>query len=335
MKVATSKNAGYEGVKPPMDARDRFRDLRGQLRLPVVVAPMFLVSGPELVIASCRAGVVGSFPAPNARTIDDFEAWLERITSELALLRREQVAGATDIWAQNLIVHSTYQRLDAELALLQKYRPPIVITALGSPTRVIEAVHDYGGLVIADVNSVSLARKAAAAGADGLALVSAGAGGHTGQMAGFSFVPAVREFFDGVLILAGGIGDGRAVRAAEILGAELSYLGTRFIATEESLAVEPYKQMVVDSEFTDLVLTNSFTGAHAYYLRPSIVAAGLDPDNLTTKSAMDLSGTETKVKAWKDIWSAGQGIGTIHDVEQVAAVVDSLVAEYEAAVALP
>lgn len=318
-----------------MDTRDRFRELRRQLRLPVVVAPMFLVSGPELVVAACRAGTIGSFPAPNARTIDDFEAWLERITSELALLRDQQVAGATDVWAQNLIVHSTYERLDAELALLQKYRPPIVITALGSPARVIDAVHDYGGLVIADVNSVALARKAAAAGADGLALVAAGAGGHTGQIAGFSFVPAVREFFDGVLILAGGIGDGRAVRAAEILGAELSYMGTRFIATEESRAFDPYKQMVVDSDFTDLVLTNSFTGAHAYYLRASIIAAGLDPDNLQQRGAMDLSGTQTKVKAWKDIWSAGQGIGTIHEVEPVATVVDRLLAEYRDAVALP
>ncbi|MBT8080277.1 MAG: nitronate monooxygenase family protein [Gammaproteobacteria bacterium] len=318
-----------------MDPRERFRDLRAKLRLPVVVAPMFLVSGPEIVIASCRAGVIGSFPAPNARTIDDFEAWLDRITSELELMRRDSVAGATDVWAQNLIVHSTYKRLDAELALLQKYRPPIVITALGSPKRVIEAVHDYGGLVIADVNSVPLARKAAAAGADGLALVSAGAGGHTGQMAGFAFVPAVREFFDGVLILAGGIGDGKAIRAAEILGAELSYMGTRFIAAKESNAFAPYKQMVVESDFSDLVLTNSFTGAHAYYLRPSIVAAGLDPDNLAAKSRMDLSGSEKEVKAWKDIWSAGQGIGTIHGIETVAEIVDELADGYEAARQIP
>jgi nitronate monooxygenase len=296
---------------------------------------MFLVSGPELVIAACRAGVVGSFPAPNARSIDDFEAWLDRITSELDLMRRKSVPGATDVWAQILIVHRTYERLDAELALLQKYRPPIVITALGSPARVIDAVHDYGGLVIADVNSVPLARKAAAAGADGLALVSAGAGGHTGQMAGFAFVPAVREFFDGVLILAGGICDGRAIRAAEILGAELCYLGTRFIAARESNAFDAYKQMVIESEFSDLVLTNSFTGAHAYYLRQSIVAAGLDPDNLTAKSRMDLSGSETRVKAWKDIWSAGQGVGTIHGIETVAEIVEKLATDYEVARKLP
>ncbi|MDH3336736.1 MAG: nitronate monooxygenase family protein [Gammaproteobacteria bacterium] len=317
------------------NARARFAEMRASLRLPVVVAPMFLVSGPDIVTAAARSGVIGSFPSTNARSLDTFEEWLEHITGELKRMRDQQVAGATDVWAQNLIVHSTYDRLDAELALLQKYQPPIVITALGSPKRAIEAVHDYGGLVIADVNSVELARKAAAAGADGLALVSAGAGGHTGQMAGFAFVPAVREFFDGILILAGAIGDGRAVRAAEILGAELSYMGTRFIATKESIAFEPYKQMVVDSDFSDLILTNSFSGAHAYYLRPSIVAAGLDPDNLPKKDGMDLTGSETKVKAWKDIWSAGQGIGTVHKVEPLADIVDRIDQEYRVARQLP
>ncbi len=310
------------------DSRNRFAAMRKALRLPVVCAPMFLVSGPEIVVAACRSGIIGSFPTPNARSIDIFEEWLDRITGELALLRKNQVAGATDIWAQNLVVHSTYERLDAELALLQKYRPPLVITALGSPGAVVEAVHDYGGLVIADVNSVEFARKAAAAGVDGLALVAAGAGGHTGHMAGFAFVPAVREFFDGVLILAGAIGDGHAVRAAEVLGAELCYIGTRFIAAEESMAFEPYKQMVVDSDFTDLVLSNSFTGGYAYYLRPSIVAAGLDPDNLVGKGKMDLTGAQTKVKAWKDIWSAGQGLGTVHEVEPMAAIVDRMEREY-------
>lgn len=318
------------------ESRNRFADLRATLRLPVVCAPMFLVSGPELVVAACRAGIVGSFPTTNARSIDVFEEWLDRITDELAWNEKHQVPGATSVWAQNLIVHRSYPRLDAELALLQKYRPPIVITALGSPAAVIEAVHDYGGLVIADVNSVEFARKAAAAGADGLALVSAGAGGHTGHMAGFAFVPAVREFFDGVLILAGAIGDGRAVRAAEILGAELSYVGTRFIAAEESMAFDDYKQMVVESDFSDLVLSNSFTGAHAYYIRQSIEAAGLDPDRLVAKNTgMDLSGAETKVKAWKDIWSAGQGVGTVRQVEPVAAIVDRMAREYEDARKIP
>lgn len=317
------------------EARNRFAELRASLRLPVVCAPMFLVSGPELVVGACRSGIVGSFPAPNARTIDALEEWLDRITGELALLKKQQVAGSTQVWAQNLVMHSTYERLDAELALVEKYQPPIVITALGSPKRAIEVVHSYGGLVIADVNSVEFAHKAAAMGVDGLALVAAGAGGHTGQMAGFAFVPAVREFFDGILILAGAIGDGRAVRAAEILGAELSYMGTRFIATEESIAFPPYKQMVVDSRFEDLLMSSSFTGAHAYYLKPSIVAAGLDPANLPVKGKMDLTGAETKVKAWKDVWSAGQGIGTIHQIEPIAAIVDRLEQEYRAACAMP
>ena len=313
------------------DSRARFEAIRASLRLPIVVAPMFLVSGPDLVTASCRSGVIGSFPAPNARTIDVFEEWLDQITGEIGSMRKNQVAGATDVWAQNLVVHSTYDRLDAELALLQKYQPPIVITALGSPKRTIEVVHDYGGLVIADVNSVDFARKAADAGADGLALVSAGAGGHTGQMAGFAFVPKVREFFDGILILAGAIGDGYAVRAAEILGAELSYMGTRFIATEESIAFDPFKQMVVDADYSDLILTSSFSGADAYYLRQSIVAAGLDPDNLAARHGMDLTGSETKIKAWKDIWSAGQGVGTVRKIVPLAQIVERLESEYQEA----
>jgi len=317
------------------ESRSRFAAMRATMRLPVVCAPMFLVSGPEIVVAACRAGIVGSFPAPNARNIDIFEEWLDRITGELALLKKNQVPGATDVWAMNLVVHRTYERLDAELTLLQKYRPPIVITALGSPSAVVETVHDYGGLVIADVNSVELARKAAAHGVDGLALVSAGAGGHTGHMAGFAFVPAVREFFDGVLILAGAIGDGRAVRAAEVLGAELCYVGTRFITAEESIAFDDYKQMVVDSDFSDLVLSNSFTGAYAYYLRPSIVNAGLDPDKLVGKGTMDLTGAQTKVKAWKDIWSAGQGLGTVHKVEPMAAIVERMEQEYSEARNIP
>jgi nitronate monooxygenase len=296
---------------------------------------MFLVSGPDLVIGACRSGIVGSFPAPNARTLDTLEEWLERITSELAIMRKQQLAGSTQVWAQNLVVHSTYDRLDAELALVEKYQPPIVITALGSPRAVVEVVHSYGGLVIADVNNVPYARKAAEASVDGLALVAAGAGGHTGQMAGFAFVPAVREFFDGILILAGAIGDGRAVRAAEVLGAELSYMGTRFIATEESIAFPPYKQMVVDSKFDDLILSNSFTGAYAYYLKPSIVAAGMDPDNLPAKGKMDLTGTSTKIKAWKDVWSAGQGIDTVRKIEPIALIVDRLEQEYRAACELP
>lgn len=314
-------------------ARERFDGIRATLRLPVVVAPMFLVSGPDMVVAAAQAGVLGSFPAPNARTIDDFEAWVSTISERLAVLRRDQIAGATPHWAMNLVVHRTYERLDSELAILEKYRPPIVITALGSPKHVVDIVHGWGGLVIADVNSVEYARKAASVGVDGLALVSAGAGGHTGHMAGFAFVPAVREFFDGIVILAGAIGDGRAVRAAEVLGADLSYMGTRFIACRESIASEAYKRMVVEAVFPDLVLTDYFTGAHAYYMRQSIEAAGLDPDNLEAGSGMNLAGSEKK--AWKDVWSAGQGVGTIHRVEPLADIVERIAGEYEAAKEIP
>lgn len=317
------------------ESRNRFAKMRSLLRLPVVCAPMFLVSGPELVVSACRAGIVGSFPAPNALTIDIFEEWLDRITGELAISRKRPVSGGTDIWAMNLVVHSTYERLEKELVLIEKYRPPIVITALGSPTNVVEIVHGYGGLVIADVNSVEFARKAAAVGVDGLALICSGAGGHTGKMAGFAFVPAVREFFDGILILAGAIGDGRAVRAAEVLGADLCYLGTRFIAAKESIAVEDYKQMVVESDFSDLILSNSFTGAYAYFLRSSIVAAGLDPDKLVVKDGMNLTGVDSKVDAWRDVWSAGQGVGTVHGVEPVAKIVERMEREYLEARSVP
>ena len=334
MKV-TFRKLGYRESMTTDDARARFADMRATLRIPVVAAPMFLVSGPDLVIEACRSGIIGSFPAPNARTIDVLEEWLDQITSRIDHIRRTGENGATHVWAQNLVVHRTYDRLDAELALVQKYKPPIVITALGSPESVVEVVHGYGGLVIADVNSVEYARKAAGHGADGLALVAAGAGGHTGHMAGFAFVPAVREFFDGILILAGAIGDGRAVRAAEILGAELSYMGTRFIATEESIARDTYKEMIVDAKFSDLILTNSFTGAHAYYLRPSILAAGLDPDALAVRDGMDLAGAESKTRAWRDIWSAGQGVGTVRKIQPIGEVVDQLVDEYRDAKSLP
>jgi len=311
-----------------VDSKDRIARIKAGLSLPVVAAPMFLVSGPDLVIAACRNGIIGSFPSPNARTIDILDEWMDRVTRETSALG---ASATTKTWALNLVVHQTYERLPDELELVARYKPPIVVTALGSPRDVVETVHGYGGLVIADVNNVEYARKAAAAGVDGLALVSAGAGGHTGSIAGFAFVPAVREFFDGIIILAGTIGDGRAIRAAEVLGADLVYMGTTFIATEESLAPEDYKNMLINSQFPDLILSNSFTGAYAYYLRPSIENVGLDPDHLPPKERMDLTGSQNKIKAWKDVWSAGHGVGTVHSVEPVSAIVTRLREEYEAA----
>ena len=314
-----------------MDGLQSFAELRARLALPVVVAPMFLVSGPDLVLAACRSGVIGSFPAPNARTIEILDDWMGRITRELASAQLVAPGAGVAPWAQNLVMHSTYDRLHAELDLVARHRPAIVITALGSPRAALEIVHGYGGLVIADVNSVEHARKAAAAGVDGLAMVCAGAGGHTGRMSAFAFVPAVREFFDGIVIVAGGISDGRAIRAAELLGADLVYMGTRFIAAEESLAVPEYKRMVVEASCEDLILSSSFSGADAYYLRQSIERAGYDPASLQPKPGMDLAGSQARIKAWKDVWSAGQGVGLVHAIEPAAAIVATLRREYAAA----
>lgn len=311
-----------------MQPRERIAEIKSQLAVPAVVAPMFLVSGPDMVIASIRAGMIGAFPAPNARDITIFEDWLQRISHVADEDDGREFKGS---WAVNLVVHSTYPRLDEEVALLEKYQPPLVITALGSPKAIVERVHGYGGMVIADVNSVEYARKAAAVGVDGLALVSAGAGGHTGHITGFTFIPAVRNFFDGIIIAAGGICNGQGVRAAEILGADLAYMGTRFIATPESLAVQEYKQMVVDAGPDDLVLTDSFSGAPAYYLKNSIIRAGLDPDNLKPGNGMDLGGPKNEAKAWKDIWSAGPTAQVVHEIQSVGALAKQIAAEYHAA----
>lgn len=304
------------------------------LRLPMIAAPMFLVSGPDLVLACCRAGIVGSFPAPNARTVEVLDQWMGRIAAEHAALAADHPRHLGP-WALNLVTHSSYERLPAELDLVSRHRPPLVITALGSPVPAIERVHAYGGKVFADVSTLAFARKAAAAGVDGLMLVSAGAGGHTGKISPFAFIDAVRGFFDGIIVLSGAIGTGAALRAAEVAGADLANVGTPFIVAEESLAVPGYKGMVTRASLEDLVLTKVFTGAEAYYLRESIVAAGLDPDNLQGKSKMDLSGTQDQVKAWKDIWSAGQGVDPVRAVEPVAAIVARYEAGYRAAVALP
>lgn len=302
------------------------------LSLPIFVAPMFLVSGPDMVLASCAAGLGGSFPAPNCRTIDDLNRWMDQISNGVAALRaRGQRAGP---WAFNMVVHRTYPRLDAELELVRKYRPPIVITALGSPLNVIETVHSYGGLVFADVNSVRFARKAAAAGVDGLILVSAGAGGHVGPLAGFAFLPEVRQFWDGPVVLAGAISDGRAVRAAEVLGADLAYLGTRFIATRESMAADGYKDLLIKSGAEDVALTNAVTGVPANFLSESLAAAGYDPKGGIVERTVNFEDDpHDEAKAWKNIWSAGQGVGATLRVQSVAEIADELNAEYADAVA--
>lgn len=305
---------------------DRLGALRSGLRLPLVAAPMFLVSGPELVVAACRAGVIGALPAPNARELSTLEAWLATISAD---------SQGQAPWALNLVTHSSYDRLAAELALVDRYQPPLVITALGSPAPAVQHVHAYGGKVFADVSNLAFARKAAATGVDGLVLVCAGAGGHTGTISPFAFVAAVREFYDGIIALSGSIGSGAAIRAAELLGADLAYAGTPFIVAEESLAAQAYRDMVVRASLEDLVLTKTFTGADAYYLRESIVAAGLDPDALVGKDKMDWANSQGQLKAWKNIWSAGQGVNAIHATAPTARIVDRLVEEYAAALQQP
>lgn len=312
----------------------RLKALTRGMRIPLVAAPMFLVSGPDLVVAACRAGIAGSFPAPNARSLETLEAWLRTVVEGHAVASVD-APGKVGPWALNLVTHSSYDRLPAELELVDRYRPPLVITALGSPATVVPRVHAYGGAVFADVSSLAFARKAAATGVDGLVLVCAGAGGHTGKVSPFAFVQAVREFYDGIIVLGGSIGHGGAVRAVELLGADLAYAGTPFIVAEESLAAQEYRDMVVRASFEDLVLTKTFTGADAWYLRESIVTAGLDPDALVGKDKMDWSNSQGQLKAWKNIWSAGQGVNHIHAVEPVAAIVDRYAAEYAEALRKP
>jgi nitronate monooxygenase len=285
--------------------------LKGRLRLPAIAAPMFLVSGPELVLAACKAGIVGSFPANNARTIEVLDQWLTDI----------KAAVGDAPWAINIMVHRTYERMAEELELVMKHKPPIVITALGSPRELVAEVQAYGGKVLADVNSLSYAKKAAEAGVDGLVLISAGAGGHTGQLSAFAFVPAVREFFDGIIVLGGAIGSGSAIRAAEIL-----------IASEESMAHPDYKTMLVEASADEIILSASLTGVPANWLKPSLVAAGFDPSKMGPKADIDLGRPEDNdAKRWKDVWSAGQGVGAVRAIEQVGAIVDQLAGEYAAA----
>ncbi len=272
-----------------------------QLRLPVIVAPMFLVSGPDLVIASSNSGLIGSFPGPNARTAEELEMWMQQINSS-----------TSNPWAFNMITHKTYDRFEEELELIKQFQPEIVITALGSPERVIEIVHSYGGKVIADVNNINFARRCADMNVDGMALICHGAGGHTGHLSPFSFTSYVREFFDGLIVLAGSISNGKHIRAAKLLSADLCYMGTRFISAQESNAVDEYKSMIINSTYDDLRMTNLFTGAQAYYLKDSIIKNNLDPDNLDSNSdGFNVSASQDQIKAWKDIWSAGQGVGLI------------------------
>jgi nitronate monooxygenase len=308
---------------PPMSMPAAFKN---RLSIPVIGSPLFIISGPELVMAQCRAGIIGSFPSLNARPLAEFEEWLQRLNTEL---------GPDDApYAVNLIVHKSNDRLMDDLALCVKYKVPLIITSLGARYDVNEAIHSYGGIVMHDVITNAFAKKAIEKGADGLIAVAAGAGGHAGTTSPFALIQEIREWFDGPLALSGSIANGAAVLAAEAMGADFGYIGSAFIATAEARAAQDYKDMIVASNAVDIVYSNLFTGVHGNYLRPSIVNAGMDPDNLATSdpSAMNFgSGGNTKAKAWKDIWGCGQGIGAVKDVLPAADLVARLRREYDAA----
>lgn len=310
--------------------------LRGNLSLPVIGSPMFIVSNPDLVLAQCKAGIVGSFPALNARPKELLEDWLKQITSELAAYRGQHPDRTVAPFAVNQIVHHSNDRLRHDVELCVKYKVPIVITSLRAPNEVVDAVHSYGGIVMHDVINVRHAKKALEAGVDGLILVCAGAGGHAGTLSPFALISEVRKFFDGPLALSGSISHGRHILAAQAMGADFAYIGTRFIASREANAVSDYKQMLIDSAAADIVYSSLFSGVHGNYLKKSVARAGYDPDNLPEgdKTTMNFAaGGGSKAKAWRDIWSAGQGVGLIEDVAPVADLVARLKQEYDAALA--
>jgi nitronate monooxygenase len=307
--------------------------LRDRLSVPVIASPMFIISTPALVIAQCTSGVVGSFPSLNARPAARLEDWLQEINSALAAWDAAHPARKSAPYAVNLIVHRSNARLMDDLALCVKHRVPIVITSLGARTDVTDAIHSYGGIVLHDVIDDRFARKAVEKGADGLIAVAAGAGGHAGTLSPFALVQEIREWFDGPVALSGAIANGGAVLAAQACGADVAYVGSAFIATEEANAVEGYKQAIVDGRAADIVYSSLFTGVHGNYLRPSIIAAGLDPDHLAEGNVADMNFHEGATKAWKDIWGSGQGIGAVKAVVPVADLVARLAREYSAALA--
>lgn len=308
--------------------------LTASLTLPVIGSPMFIVSGPELVIAQCQAGIIGAFPALNARPAEVLREWLQQITQTLADYDAQHPEQPSAPFAVNQIVHPTNDRLEHDVALCAEFKVPLVITSLHAPNQVVEKVHAYGGLVFHDVTTLRHAKKAIDAGVDGLILVCHGAGGHAGRLNPFAFVAEVRRFYDGPLVLAGAITKGEQIVATQALGVDLVYMGTRFIATQEANAQAAYKQMVLDAAAGDIVYTNLFTGVHGNYLRQSIEQAGLDPDALPEgdKASMRYgSGGGSKAKAWRDIWGAGQGVGAIASMHSVAEEVATLRQDYQKA----
>jgi len=308
--------------------------LRERLRLPVIASPLFIISCPELVIAQCKAGVVGAFPALNARPASQLDEWLAQITEELAAYDRAHPDAPSAPFAVNQIVHKTNDRLEHDVEMATKYKAPIIITSLGAREDVNAAAHAYGGIVLHDVINDRFAHKAIEKGADGLIPVAAGAGGHAGQLSPFAMIQELRRWFDGPIALSGAIANGAAILSAQAMGADLAYIGSAFIATKEANAAQAYKDMIVASGGEDIVYTNLFTGVHGNYLRPSVKLAGMDPDNLPVADPSKMnfhSGGNQKAKAWRDIWGCGQGIGAVEGVVSVAELVARLTREYEEA----
>ena len=311
--------------------------LEENLRIPVIGAPLFIISYPKLIIEQCKAGIIGSFPALNARPAEQLDEWLLQIKEELTTYKKENPEAIVAPFAVNQICHHSNDRLEQDIEICVKHEVPIVITSLRAPKFVVDSVHSYGGKVMHDVINIRHGKKAVQEGADGLILVCAGAGGHAGTLSPFALVRETREFFDGPIALSGSISHGASVLSALAMGADFAYVGTRFIATKEANASERYKDMIVQSSANDIMYTPTFTGVHGNYLKPSVEKAGLDPDNLPYADKNDmnfgssgLSGDNSK-KAWKDIWGSGQGIGTVHDIPTVRECVDSMINEYEEA----
>lgn len=313
-------------------SKEKIMKLKEQVELPVIMAPMFLINDPNMVLRACESGIIGTFPALNARTTEILDDWLKQITTEWKELKQSNPDKKIAPWGINFISHRTNKRFYEDLQLIEKYQPPLVITSLGDPSPVVKIVHEYGGLVLSDVIDIKFAKKALEKGSDGLVLVTAGAGGHGGTYNPIAFIHEVREFFDGPLVLAGGLSKGEDILVAEILGSDFAYLGSRFIPAVESKAVDEYKEMILSSSIEDIIYTDTFSGIHANYLIPSIEKAGLDPKNLPSKDDIDFSNLrEKKAKAWKDIWGAGQGIGSIKKIQTVAEIVEELKQQYDKA----
>lgn len=315
-----------------MSKQEVIQDIKDMMTIPVIVAPMFLISNPTMVIESCKAGVIGTFPALNARTGEKFEEWMKEIKKALQIHEMNHPTKKIAPWGVNFIAHSSNKRYENDLALIKEYEPPLIITSLGDPSPVVEIAREYGGLVFSDVINIHFAKKAIEKGSDGLILVANGAGGHGGNLNPMAFINEVKSFFTGPIVLAGGLSKGKDVLAAEVMGADFAYVGSRFIAVDESSAEKLYKNMVIDANIDDIIYTDAFSGIKGNYLIPSIKQAGLDPSKLEQPEDVNFDKTnQTSAKVWKDIWGAGQGVGSILKRQSLIEVIKELQTSYKQA----